>query len=502
MDAWFRRPYRNIPHHTSHIDTGSNQCPYKHIGKTIIPLKGFKAKKSIVIKITTDKYSKRAEFALQAKDGSNLVDIYITNDTILFGPGDAEGHWYPSKVKLSDSQQILESGKEIKITIQAFIYHIVILISGFPKMVSTFWPFFWWEKMPYMAVNNVLMTGDFALLRSVEMIDFDDVEHVPCPFSLHLDQVIKNKTRIAFRGIVHKDAKSISFNLLHDAPKWHKYLGATVMHLHINFTHNSTSWWSYYGKQIPTYEKVPTIVGFQRGKPFEFIIVITDHSSKENGTFVKYSAFINGEFIRKEAVGYLPIWTINWIRGEMEHFYKFQLKHLPYYGSRYCLEATLPPFYEMSERKGFEINFFHESTEFDENIGDTVLRMDFVFDIKNASNDLLFLNSYQHSIKSWDEDEIHPNPIGRSGVSGDINNVLFGNNSKRCKAYYEEEKNSEREEHTPPSDIYQVDPNQPLKSSDLISIQGIVKLPEKFHENAVNICISFYHEALDWHFNG
>jgi len=51
----------------------------------------------------------------------------------------------------------------------------------------------------------------------------------------------------------------------------------------------------------------------------------------------------------------------------MEHFYKFQLKHLPYYGSRYCLEATVPPYNELSERKGFEINFFHESTEFDEN---------------------------------------------------------------------------------------------------------------------------------------
>uniref|UniRef100_A0A915LKI1 Protein kinase domain-containing protein n=1 Tax=Meloidogyne javanica TaxID=6303 RepID=A0A915LKI1_MELJA len=169
----FRRPYRNIPQHTSRIDTGSNQCRSKHISKTITPLKGFKAKKSIVIKLTTDKYSRKAEFALQAKDGSNLVDIYITNKTILFGPGDAEGHWYPSKVKLTDSQEILEAGKEIKITIQAFVYHIVIIISGFPKMVSTFWPFFWWKQMPYMAVSNVLMTGDFALLRSVEMIDFD-----------------------------------------------------------------------------------------------------------------------------------------------------------------------------------------------------------------------------------------------------------------------------------------------------------------------------------------
>ncbi|CAK5080209.1 unnamed protein product [Meloidogyne enterolobii] len=225
--------------------------------------------------------------------------------------------------------------------------------------------------------------------------------------------------------------------------------------------------------------------------------------------------------------------------GEMEHFYKFQLKHLPYYGSRYCLEATVPPYNELSERKGFEINFFHESTEFDENIGDTVLRMNFVFDIKNASNDLLFLDSYQHSKNSWDELEIHPNPIGRSGVtfdiriyatsvqfqisinngidlinyryrlppwatnyitvSGDIKGVLFGNKSSRCKAYYEKEKNTEKAEIPFPTDIYQVDTNNPLKNGDLISIQGIVKLPKKFDENAVNICISFYHEALEWH---
>jgi len=64
------------------------------------------------------------------------------------------------------------------------------------------------------------------------------------------------------------------------------------------------------------------------------------------------------------------------------------------------------------------------------------------------------------------------------------------------------EKNTKKAEIPFPTDIYQIDPNHPLKNGDLISIQGIVKLPKKFHENAVNISISFYHEALDWHPSG
>ncbi|KAF7636313.1 hypothetical protein Mgra_00004300, partial [Meloidogyne graminicola] len=418
IDAWFKRPYNNLPSSPSFIGIGSKQCPAKHIENKIIKLNGFNIKKSIIIKFTTDKYAKRAEFSLQSNDGTNMLDIYINNNSILFGPGDAEGHWYPSKISLSEKENLLEDGKEIKITIQAFKYHIIILINN--KTISTFWSFFWWKQMPYNLINNLAIAGDFALLRPIEMIDFDAIEHIPCPFSVHLHNVIRNKTRIAFRGIINQNAK----------------IGATVLRLHINFNKNLTSWSSYYGTQLFILKNISSIFGFKKGQPFELIIVVTDHSINNNIN-VKYSAFVNGEFIGR-AIGKLPLWNINWIRvngqmtllqepvvdyylcGEVSNFYKLQLKHLPYYGSKYCLQGTVLPFNEMSERKGFEINLFHEATEFNENIGDTVLKMNFIFDIKNSSNDILILNSYQHINNSWDKDEIHPNPIGRSGVTFDI----------------------------------------------------------------------------------
>jgi hypothetical protein len=94
--------------------------------------------------------------------------------------------------------------------------------------------------MPYSSYNNIALSGNYSLLRSIEIINFNvcfifvfktnfyflflkDKEHIPCPFSLHFNDVIKNKTRIAFRGIINNNAKIITFSLLHDAPRMHEF---------------------------------------------------------------------------------------------------------------------------------------------------------------------------------------------------------------------------------------------------------------------------------------
>ena len=73
-----------------------------------------------------------------------------------------------------------------------------------------------------------------------------------------------------------------------------------------------------------------------------------------------------------------------------------------------------------------------------------------------------------------------------SKVTGDVNNVNFGNKAKSCIGSGEE---------TLPQNIIYIDQDKKLTNGDVILIGGII-------ENGIgesNITVSFYYEALDWH---
>jgi hypothetical protein len=73
---------------------------------------------------------------------------------------------------------------------------------------------------------------------------------------------------------------------------------------------------------LQTYNKINKISGFERGKPFEFFIIVIDNSNNKTDGKAIYNSYINGNFIGK-FIGKLPLWTINWIRVYLFNFLIF-----------------------------------------------------------------------------------------------------------------------------------------------------------------------------------
>uniref|UniRef100_A0A1I8B0Y5 Galectin n=1 Tax=Meloidogyne hapla TaxID=6305 RepID=A0A1I8B0Y5_MELHA len=105
----------------------------------------------------------------------------------------------------------------------------------------------------------------------------------------------------------------------------------------------------------------------------------------------------------------------------------------------------------------------------------------------------IYLSKGQYQIKINEgkdfilfETEMPPWSIDHIMVTGDVNNVNFGNKAKRCNGSGEE---------TLPKNIIYIDQDKKLLNGDVIIIGGII-------ENGINensITVSFYYKALDWH---
>uniref|UniRef100_A0A915MA36 Galectin n=1 Tax=Meloidogyne javanica TaxID=6303 RepID=A0A915MA36_MELJA len=201
-----------------------------------------------------------------------------------------------------------------------------------------------------------------------------------------------------------------------------------------------------------------------------------------------------------------------------EKIYKYELDQLPFIGSTFCLEGTLPKSTDVEGIEKLEINLMHESNDKSMRFGDTLLMMIFQFSTEHEKSWLKITS------KIFDQDETnekkYANPIGLSSVDltvriafeesyfkirfnegktyikynyvappwmvnwimvkGNIDNVKFGNDAKRCSKYISKQL---------PPHITKI---ENLKEGQYISVKGkVTKLDE-------NILINFYYGALGW----
>uniref|UniRef100_A0A915N0B8 Galectin domain-containing protein n=1 Tax=Meloidogyne javanica TaxID=6303 RepID=A0A915N0B8_MELJA len=223
--------------------------------------------------------------------------------------------------------------------------------------------------------------------------------------------------------------------------------------------------------------------------------------------------------------------------------YKYKLDKLQQNGTIFCFEAFVKnkELLEDTKKGVFEVNLFHDVYEFNEKIGETVLKLDFSFDteiynknMESSDNQKLVMNSYIHKrIEKfgdiinkewgWQKEVVYPNPLGQTGVNfslridivdktfniiineaidyisyetplpiwttewimvkGDIDNVKFGKNSEKCK--------SKITPNVYPPNIIQVPKDNHLEDGSLIKINGKI-----INES---ISISFLYNALEWH---
>ncbi|CAK5081448.1 unnamed protein product [Meloidogyne enterolobii] len=117
--------------------------------------------------------------------------------------------------------------------------------------------------------------------------------------------------------------------------------------------------------------------------------------------------------------------------------YKYKFDKLQQNGTIFCFEAFVKNKELLGDaKKGFfEVNLFHDFYEFSEKIGDTVLKLEFLFDteiynksIDSSNNQKLVMNSYIHKRTEtfgdiinedwgWQGEITYPNPLGQTGVN-------------------------------------------------------------------------------------
>uniref|UniRef100_A0A915NX47 Galectin n=1 Tax=Meloidogyne floridensis TaxID=298350 RepID=A0A915NX47_9BILA len=196
---------------------------------------------------------------------------------------------------------------------------------------------------------------------------------------------------------------------------------------------------------------------------------------------------------------------------ETEKIYKHELDQLPFIGSTFCLEGTLPKSSDVEGIEKLEISLMHE-------IGDTLLKMEFQFSTEHGES-WLKISSRLYKQRETNEKK-YANPIGLSVVEltvrinveesyfnirfndgktfikynyvappwmvnwitvrGNIDNVKFGTDAERCSKYISNQL---------PPHITKI---ENLKNGQYISVKGkVTKLDE-------NILINFYYGALGW----
>uniref|UniRef100_A0A914M5P0 Galectin n=1 Tax=Meloidogyne incognita TaxID=6306 RepID=A0A914M5P0_MELIC len=287
------------------------------------------------------------------------------------------------------------------------------------------------------------------------------------------------------------------------------------------------------------YHNNATIQGaniYSRDKPIQITIKM-QNIVKEAKNIEFYNIYINDKECHRY-IGGFPFWSTNWIQvkgdavlleepfitspklqlKETEKIYKYELNQLPFIGSTFCLEGTLPQSSDVEGIEKLEISLMHESNDESERFGDTLLKMEFQFSTEHGES-WLKISSRLHE-KNYINLKKYANPIGLSVVEltvrinveesyfkiyfndgktfikynyvappwminwiivrGNIDNVKFGTDAERCSKYISKPL---------PPHITKI---ENLKNGQYISVKGkVTKLDE-------NILINFYYGALGW----
>uniref|UniRef100_A0A915P5R0 Galectin domain-containing protein n=1 Tax=Meloidogyne floridensis TaxID=298350 RepID=A0A915P5R0_9BILA len=326
-------------------------------------------------------------------------------------------------------------------------------------------------------INNVNATATFKLYNNERSIGMYDVNG---DWSQSKIDILPNKN-------IMKEGMTLNIKI-----KLFKFycefnIGNETKTFTNKFWYNK--WWN--GKKYLTYKKLELLGDFIR------VNAITETENEVKGDAVLLEEpFITSPKLQLK---------------ETEKIYKYELNQLPFIGSTFCLEGTLPQSSDVEGIEKLEISLMHE-------IGDTLLKMEFQFSTEHGES-WLKISSRLHE-KNYINLKKYANPIGLSVVEltvrinveesyfkiyfndgktfikynyvappwminwiivrGNIDNVKFGTDAERCSKYISKPL---------PPHITKI---ENLKEGQYISVKGTVtKLDE-------NILINFYYGALGW----
>ncbi|KAF7633419.1 Galectin domain-containing protein [Meloidogyne graminicola] len=350
---------------------------------------------------------------LIAKGGTMFV-VYIYPDRIILRSS--------AKEVREKSMSNIEAIVDITIVLNKYYSWIKVNRKAInDSFVKKIWPKNWWVGRKLLDVEMII-NGDVILVSpiNVRVMSEEEVTKMEgitrnAPYSAAVDRPKSRSFGLEVHCMVNKNATKFSIKLLHGVFEENDYIGHTVIALTVDLTKNNLAIYSTKddksnstGKYFPhrSLQQNKTKI-FEKGKPFELYINITDKS---------YTSIDVNIFVNKTRTIELPIWMIQYIHidGDIQLF------------SIYRKEKDLlkPPrlkfVKQVDELKNIErilnLNFIFETGKYEFTEKNTTVKY------KEGNDSRLLLRTYFN--QSWEYTENQTNPI-RSGVP--INFFIYAN---------------------------------------------------------------------------
>nr|CAD2182728.1 unnamed protein product [Meloidogyne enterolobii] len=421
------------------------------------------------------------------------IGIYVYEDRIVFEKNDVNGDWSQSKIDILPNKNIMKEGMTLNIKIKIFKFYCEFTIGNETKtFTNKFWYSKWWYGKKYLTYKKLEVLGDFIRVNAITETENEKIQNIPLPHSTRIfNNFMTNGSIATIRVQINKNAQNFQLLLLHDSPEFNLNIGATVLSIYVDYNNNIINLTSF---SENNYHNNATIQGaniYSKGKPIQITIKM-QNIVKEAKNIEFYNIYINGKECHSY-IGGFPFWSTNWIQvkgdavlleepfitspklqlKETEKIYKYELNQLPFIGSTFCLEGTLPQSSDVEGIEKLEISLMHESNDESERFGDTLLKMEFQFSTEHGES-WLKISSRLHE-KNYINLKKYANPIGLSVVEltvrinveesyfkiyfndgktfikynyvappwminwiivrGNIDNVKFGTDAERCSKY-------------------------------------------------------------------
>ncbi|KAF7631028.1 hypothetical protein Mgra_00008735 [Meloidogyne graminicola] len=276
-----------------------------------------------------------------------------------------------------------------------------------------------------------------------------DVHKITMPYSFQIDESSFNSVLFRFHCIINEDATKFSIKLLYGAREENDYIGSTLYGLDVDLNQNKVYAYSKMFNEMKGANNFTNII-FKKGKPFDCLIYVEESSLGSTIT-----AMINNEFQQNYSiVSYLPQWMINSIsmNGDIQLLdyksvsasntnsflfkYKKQIEELKSNGTILCFEGTISSSSNMHV-PGFNVTLLHNASEKNDNYGDVVLSLIFLFGhteieigedktyFLKEQDSLLVLSSRKSNTSIQEQIIVAENPV-QTGM--EITLLIYANN--------------------------------------------------------------------------
>ncbi|CAK5104260.1 unnamed protein product [Meloidogyne enterolobii] len=409
---------------------GNSKCPKTRTEETYNLIGNIEIE--INFKIFINNLNATATFKLNNNERN--IGIYVYENKIIFEKNDVNGDWSQSKIDILPNKNIMREGMTLNIKIKLFKFYCEFTIGNETKtFTNKFWYSKWWYGKKYLTFKNLEVFGDFIRVNAITETENEKIQHIPLPHSTRIfNNFMTNGSIATIRVQINKNAQNFQLLLLHDSPEFNLNIGATVLSIYVDYNNNIINSTSF---SENNYHNNATIRGaniYSKGKPIQITIKMQNIIKKEENTEF-YNIYINGKECHSY-IGGFPFWSTNWIQvkgdavlleepfitspklqlKETEKIYKYELDQLPFIGSTFCLEGTLPKSSDVEGIEKLVISLMHESNDESKSFGDTLLKMNFQFTAEHGESWLKITSKLYKGDKT--NEKKYANPIGLSGV--------------------------------------------------------------------------------------